>query len=168
MRTYVVIAANITLAMALPVAYTDLVMDKLDAWQRKQVEVVVPTLWAYEIAEGIKTAVDKGFLSLGKGFLAIEAIFSLGYKRVHPTVELSKMSLAWSRTLGLAKTDEGQYLALAEMLAAEFWTADEKLVTLAHREGADWVKWIESAGEVSKKGQQESGLVESSVEGAES
>ena len=151
MRKYVVIAANITLAMALPVAYTDLVMAKLDAWQRERIEVVVPTLWAYQIGEAIKAAVEKGYLSLGKGFLAIEAIFSLGYKRVHPTVELSKMALAWSRTLGAPRMNDSHYLALAEIMAAEFWTADEKLVNLAHREGANWVNWIESAGDPPQK-----------------
>jgi predicted nucleic acid-binding protein len=148
MRTYVVIAANITLAQALPVAYTDLVMAKMDAWQRERVELVVPTLWSYEIVEGVKGAVDRGYLTLHEGFLAVDAIFSLGFKTVHPTVELSKMALAWSGTLGAARTNDGQYLALAETLKAEFWTADENLAKLAHREGASWVQWIQGPVDV--------------------
>lgn len=151
MRTYVVIAANITLAQALPVAYTHQVMAMMDTWQRERVELVVPTLWAYEIVEGVKGAVDRGYLTMHEGFLAVDAIYSLGFKKVHPTVELSKMALAWTGTLGAARTNDGQYLALAETLKAEFWTADENLVKMAHREGASWVQWIQGPVVVSEE-----------------
>jgi predicted nucleic acid-binding protein len=43
--------------------------------------------------------------------------------------------------LGQSKAYDGAYLAVAETLRAEFWTADRALV---QRVGVDWVRGLEA------------------------
>ncbi len=50
--------------------------------------------------------------------------------------------LMMSERLGQARTYEAQYLALAEKLGVEFWTADQRLVNGARRIGMSWVRWV--------------------------
>jgi predicted nucleic acid-binding protein len=51
-------------------------------------------------------------------------------------------TLGWAERLGHSKTYDSAYLAVAEALQAEFWTADRRLEQSARRAGASWVHSI--------------------------
>ena len=54
-------------------------------------------------------------------------LLALEFHRVAPTLELHKSALLWAERIGQLKVYDAHYLALAENLSAEFWTADKRL-----------------------------------------
>jgi predicted nucleic acid-binding protein len=61
---------------------------------------------------------------------------------VMPTVELQQSCLQWSLRLGQPVAYDSAYVALAESLSCELWTADRKLVQAAIKTGITWVRWL--------------------------
>jgi predicted nucleic acid-binding protein len=59
-----------------------------------------------------------------------------------PSTGRNRTALDWAERAGQAKAYDAQYLALAEEMRAEFWTADERLVRDVQQAGADWAHWI--------------------------
>ena len=58
------------------------------------------------------------------------------------TLELHQQALIWAEYLGQSKTYASAYLAAAEVLHADFWTADHRLARFAHQAGVTWVHSI--------------------------
>jgi len=56
---------------------------------------------------------------------------SLGVHLVPPTLDLGRVALRWADRLGVTIADDTQYLALAEQLRVDFWTADRRLAGAA-------------------------------------
>jgi len=147
MSPLIVIDANITLAQVLPLPYTDLVTERMETWRQGRIGIVVPALWEYEVVSGLRKAVVRGYLTQEQAFQALEAILNMGLEQVYPSVELDKMALAWAGTLALSNVYDGQYLAVAKALGAEFWTADRRLANNLHQRGESWVHWIGESGD---------------------
>ena len=61
---------------------------------------------------------------------------------VPPSPELHDRAWYWAGRLNQSKTYDAQYVALAELERADFWTADRRLVNGARQAGAGWVHWI--------------------------
>ena len=61
--------------------------------------------------------------------------------RLEAPPDLYPRALAFARTHGLRATYDGVYVALAQILGAEVWTADERLVRDLGT-SAPWVRWI--------------------------
>jgi len=51
-------------------------------------------------------------------------------------------ALRWAVRLRQKAAYDGFYLAAAEQLGAEFWTADQSLCNHARQAGATWVHWL--------------------------
>lgn len=142
MSAPLVIDANITLAQVLPLPYSDLVMQRMDAWRQARVRIVVPTLWEYEVVSLLRKATAREFLTQDQALAAIETILRLSYEQVPPSVRLDQRALAWAEVLGQSTAYDGQYLAVAEALGVEFWTADRRLANAVRQVGETWVHWV--------------------------
>ncbi|MFU8772633.1 MAG: type II toxin-antitoxin system VapC family toxin [Anaerolineales bacterium] len=66
-------------------------------------------------------------------------LLALEVKRIIPTEELHSAALIWAERIGHSKTDDPHYLVLSENLAADFWTADSRLMNSVRELGIDWV-----------------------------
>ncbi|PJH75788.1 MAG: hypothetical protein CO064_04780 [Anaerolineae bacterium CG_4_9_14_0_8_um_filter_58_9] len=63
---------------------------------------------------------------------------------VNEDEELSQRALELAGNLSQSKAYDAFYLALAEKLVAEFWTADERLFNRCRKDlKLSWVHWIE-------------------------
>jgi predicted nucleic acid-binding protein len=51
-------------------------------------------------------------------------------------------ALHWAERIGHSKAYDAQYLALAESLSAEFWTADVRLVHVLEKLDVSWIHVI--------------------------
>ncbi len=78
----------------------------------------------------------------GGGRGALNDCWRLRIERVAPDMDLHRRALRWAARLGQRAAYDAQYLALAERLGAEFYTADRRLANLAGAAGLPWVRFL--------------------------
>src|SRR5262245_6802750 len=85
-------------------------------------EMVAPSLWLYEVTNGLITAVRRKRLAPELGEQALHHISALGVRLADPlAMNVYHLSLQYK----LAAYDAA-YLALAESLGATLWTGDRR------------------------------------------
>jgi predicted nucleic acid-binding protein len=57
-------------------------------------------------------------------------------------LSLCRAALNWASRLQQRRAYDALYLALAERMQTEFWTADKRLANAAQQLGVTWVHWI--------------------------
>jgi predicted nucleic acid-binding protein len=144
----VVIDANIGLAQAISLPYSEKASAYLKQWRSDGVRVVVPTLWWYEFLTGIRRAVFLGLLTHDQSLEILEQIVMMDWKEVSPDPSLNRSTLIWAELIDQSKAYDAHYLAVAEQVRAEFWTADERLYNRVRQLGISWVRWIMKPDEV--------------------
>ena len=83
-----------------------------------------------------------GVLPAARAEAALAALSELSIVRVSPDADSLLAALRWAARLGQRAAYDAQYLALAERLGAEFYTADRRLASLAEAAGLPWVRSI--------------------------
>jgi predicted nucleic acid-binding protein len=136
-----VVDANLTIALVLPTPYSDLAQTLWQRWSIEEVDVCAPDLWAYEITSALRKAIAITGLPLPEAEAHLETLARLEVRLVSPTLELNRSALQWAGRLGQTVAYDAHYLALAQMLGCDFWTADRRLVNSAAAK-ASWVHWI--------------------------
>jgi predicted nucleic acid-binding protein len=99
-------------------------------------------LWLAEGISAIRGAVYTRLITADEGRSAIEDLLTLGIETRPMSPEQCRSGFEWAGRLGQARAYDGFYLALAEELGAEFWTADRRLANAARQAGATWAHWI--------------------------
>ncbi|MGD2048740.1 MAG: type II toxin-antitoxin system VapC family toxin [Chloroflexota bacterium] len=138
----IVIDANIILALMLPLAYSELATEKFNNWKTTEIELHAPLLLQYEVISVLRKTVVSGWITTEQAILSVGSIMDLGIEFAPPSMELHKRALLWAERLGQSKSYDAQYLALAEFIQANFWTADNRLVHAARQQAINWVHWI--------------------------
>jgi len=105
-----------------------------------QFELVAPSLWAYETTSALTKAVHFGQLTADEGRQALTQVGALGVRLVLPDGGLNQQAFEWTLRLQRAAAYDSYYLALAEALKCDLWTADRRLYDAA---GLPWVRWVE-------------------------
>ncbi len=108
-------------------------------WRLSKSRLVAPDPWLAEALSAVRGLVFARALSRDEGLVAVDDLFALGVELAPLTLWLCRSALSWAERLGQAKVYDSLYLALAEQLQAEFWTADRRLANRAQKLGADWV-----------------------------
>jgi len=137
-----VVDANLTIALVLATPYSVQAQALWERWGTEAVQVYAPDLWAYEITSALRKAMSLTGMSLSEAEMYLETLACLGVQLVPPTPELDRLALRWAGRLGQAVAYDAHYLALAEVLGCDFWTADRRLAAAA---GVSWVHWIGQA-----------------------
>jgi predicted nucleic acid-binding protein len=110
-----------------------------DDYKRGKLHLIAPVFWEYEIANGVRRAVNRGDLLSDDGRVAIEELLALGIE-LFP-IPNARTAYVLSETYGRGLYD-CFYLDLAERQGCELWTADRKLYN-AVKEHLPWVRWLE-------------------------
>jgi predicted nucleic acid-binding protein len=138
----IVVDANLVVAQFFPLPYSMQVSDRLDAWRRDKVDLLSPTLLQYEVNNALHRLWVAGLVLGPEAAAALQDLQSLNVRYIPPDSELHERAWYWTDRLNHSKTYDAQYLALAELERANFWTADRRLVNGARQAGVDWVHWI--------------------------
>jgi predicted nucleic acid-binding protein len=117
--------------------------EVLRGWQTAGSVLLAPTLWLYEVTSAITKALRFGDLAPDEGRRALATATALDVTLVPPDADLAQRALEWTLRLGRAAAYDSFYLALAERLRGEFWTADGRLSRVA---GRSWVRWLDGPG----------------------
>lgn len=108
-----------------------------EAWHQEGRRLVAPTLLYYEVANALYRYAAHGDLSPDE----VETVLDLALRMDIELVGdagLHRRALQLAQTFSLPAAYDAHYLALAERLGAEFWTADARLAQ-AVRDRLPWV-----------------------------
>jgi predicted nucleic acid-binding protein len=111
-----------------------------EQWDAEKRQLAAPTLLYYEVSNGLYRYQVQGFLSASAMRLALQAALSLPL-HLYGDVELHWRALDLAARFSLPTIYDAHYLALAERLGGEFWTADRRLFQ-AVQMGLEWVRLV--------------------------
>ena len=100
--------------------------ELFDAWTEQEALICAPSLLIYELTDVFYRYHRAGLLSRATLQLLTDAVDGLPLA-LEPHTSLAKPALRLASTLGLDATYDAYYLALAERLDADLWTADARL-----------------------------------------
>jgi predicted nucleic acid-binding protein len=106
-------------------------------WDEEGRQIAAPTLLYYEVANAIYRYQRHGRMSSSAAQLTLEALLALPIT-LHGDAALHSRALVLAERLSLPAAYDAHYLALAERLGAELWTADSQLGHAA-RDTLSWV-----------------------------
>lgn len=136
----VVVDASFVVRLLVPYPETERAGSLVETWRAEKRVLEAPQLMYLEVVSALRRQVFARTLRLERALAAIKVLYSLGVE-VRPTdIGLCEAALSWADKLGQAKAYDSFYLALAEQLNAELWTADDRLAQRARQVGADWVR----------------------------
>ncbi len=90
--------------------------------------LVAPAVWVDEIASLLARAVHSGQMTVQEGEEALHQAMALGVQIILPDETQARLAYRQALQSNLASTYDSFYLVAAEGLAAEFWTADQRLI----------------------------------------
>lgn len=138
MISYVVVDASVSLKWALDdeddVEQAVAIRDHAIAGQ---FQIVVPSLWLYEVSNGLAMSVRRGRIEPDVGKQALTYMLALGIRLADPETQ---SVYAQALRHGITAYDAA-YLALAETLGVPLWTGDRRLYEKVEKV-APFVRWV--------------------------
>ncbi|MYH49013.1 MAG: type II toxin-antitoxin system VapC family toxin [Gammaproteobacteria bacterium] len=112
----------------------------LQSWEARDVTRIAPHLLPFEVAHALHRRTLRGELKAGDGARMIARLLESRLElRQPPGLHVRALRLAGQ--LNQSAVYDAHYLALAEMLGCELWTADERFYRAASP-GIDVVRWF--------------------------
>ncbi len=139
MTKSLIIDASFTFKLILPGLHQTRCKLLMTQWEEAGHTLYVPTLWLYEITSALSKTVHFGVLTSTEGHRALQLAQKLNLQSIHPDDNLTRSAFDWTLQLKRAAAYDSFYLALAETLPAEFWTADKRLYNAVD---ANWIHYI--------------------------
>jgi predicted nucleic acid-binding protein len=140
MTSWVVADSGLYLAIAFKETLAEKASALIESWTAATTRVAAPYLLRYELVSVVRKHIARGTINLDDGRTALRGLLSF-------PVEIFTDEALLQRAFELANQHnrpaayDTVYLALAEQLGCEFWTADLKLFN-AVSEKLKWVQWI--------------------------
>ncbi len=138
----VVIDSNLTLWTVIPQLASHNPAPRFAQWYKASAHLVAPAFWLAECVSGIRLALYSKRITPERGQQSLDDLFALRVDLVPLDEPLCRSAYEWAERLNQARAYDALYLALAESLQAELWTADHRLADRARQIGANWVRWI--------------------------
>ena len=141
----VVLDANLALYALNPSApQQEAVLALFARWREEGRALTAPSLWRLEVTSGLRKNASLGFLSVAEAEALLD-LFLAWEVRVYPSdAELVWRAFEWAGRTEQRAIYDSVYLALAERLGGEFWTADARFARRAWEAGAAFVKLLEA------------------------
>ena len=106
-------------------------------------QIVVPRLWIYEVTSLLRQLVSLKVISARIGESSLSLLLESNIHFIEEDAALALSALRWADRLGDAQTGGCFYIALADQLGAEFWTADLRLVKQLKAAGWPYIRELE-------------------------
>jgi predicted nucleic acid-binding protein len=132
--------ASLALKLVLRESDSELARSLWEEWKARQVTVIAPTLWGYEVTSVIRNRVYRGRLPSDMERDLFTAVHQLPVQLMEPA-GLHRRAWELAHQFDRPAAYDAHYLALAEMVGCAFWTADERLFNVVCDE-LNWVYWL--------------------------
>lgn len=143
MNSPVVIDANLAVYSVLNTPHSQMAERALEQLAQRGAQPCAPGLWWYEVTSVIHRYHFAGLISDQTAYTALDLLtIKMG---VQPIDVPARAAFDWATRLHQKSAYDGFYLAAAERLEAEFWTADQALVHNVRKIGAGWIHWMGEA-----------------------
>ena len=140
MNGFVVVDASLAVKWLVEENDSDRADRILETWESQDIRVAAPSLMPFEVTNALHRRVVRGDLTVEMAAGLIDSLF-FSRLELHETQHLHRGALELASRLGQGAAYDSHYLALAETLGCELWTADEKFFRAA-RGAATAVRWI--------------------------
>jgi predicted nucleic acid-binding protein len=140
LRQQVCVDANIIVALVTSEVQSGNALALWTKWMSEDFRVVAPSLLRYEVTSALRRKVARGILSADDAQRALEEALALDIEFPDPP-DLSFHAFEIASRFNRPTAYDAYYLALAESLGCEFWTADKALFN-AVRDGFANIRWI--------------------------
>ncbi len=139
-NSWLCVDANLVIRLVTdPSAQT--VQQLWEQWVTERRRLAAPTLLYYEVANALYRYQALGLIRASSAQLALKAALALPI-HLHGEPDLHRRALDLAQRFSLPAAYDAHYLALAEYLGSEFWTADGKLASRA-QPALPWVHLVE-------------------------
>lgn len=139
----IVVDANITVALFVNLPYSSQSEYLFRSWRKQNVQLIVPALWPAEVVSTLRKMVVVGQIGFDDAHLVLANLERFPIEVVLPDSALLDLSFVWAGKLNQTVAYDAQYVALAEKLAAELWTADQRLSNILRNLKIAWAHGIE-------------------------
>lgn len=110
-------------------------------WAEQEIKPTAPCHLAFEVTSVIRNHVYRRTISAEAGQIAFEAFSAQEITFVHPD-HLNRRAWELAEQYNRPTAYDAHYLALAEELGCELWTADRRLIN-ALQGALSWVKFLD-------------------------
>jgi len=101
---------------------------------KDQISPCAPRLWLSEVTSAIRFLHSRKEITSEEAERALRTIHGLRVEIINEDEDLSLRALEIAEKLGQNKAYDAFYVALAEKLAVEFWTGDERLANRCRKD----------------------------------
>jgi len=140
MNGSVVVDASIAVKWLVEEVYTEAAVGLVDSWAQQGVQLAAPYLMPVEVANALFRKVAHRELSSDTATLLLDRLMAIGIALREPRgLHIRAMELAFQ--LHQSAVYDAHYLALAEIMGCELWTADERFFRTASAQFSN-LHWI--------------------------
>ncbi|MGC9394153.1 MAG: type II toxin-antitoxin system VapC family toxin [Anaerolineae bacterium] len=136
-KPLVCVDSSIVLPLVVEHPFSDPVLNHWQIWRNESRQFIAPSLLHYELVNVLHRYCIAGIFSQSTARASLEAALALPIT-LYDDVELHYSAGELAILHGFSATYDAHYLALAQGMKAEFWTADKRLYNSAH-EALPWI-----------------------------
>lgn len=141
----IVLDASLTGALFVPTPCSAFIERQFRAWRLNGDQMFVPSIWLAEVTSILRKAATAEKIKEEDARVFLTMLPNLHIQIITPNPALLDSSFTMAGRLGIHDGYAVQYLALAEHLHAEFWTANRKLYEPLKEFHFDWIKFCPAA-----------------------
>lgn len=142
MSSPVIVDANLAIHSVVRTPLSEAADRAWTALQENDASLLAPRLFSYEVTSVVHRYLHDGLLTGEEANLALETAFNLGVELVYEDLALCRAAFDWATRLQRKAAYDAFYVALAQQLAAELWTADLRLVNALASHPGPRAVWI--------------------------
>jgi predicted nucleic acid-binding protein len=136
----VCVDANLVIKLVVEENYSHEARALWRTWHQSNYQIAAPSLLRFEITSVLRKHISRGLRTLQESRQALQLALAFNIHYLEP-IDFHLRAFDLAERLGRPAAYDTHYLALAEHLACEFWTADQRLVN-AVQDTLPWVKWL--------------------------
>ncbi len=148
--SWVCVDASLVIKLVVEEAYSHEARTLWRTWQNNNQRISAPQLLLYEVTSVLRKHITRGLHTYKESRQALQLLLAFNIHYLEP-VDFHIRASDLADQLGRPVAYDTHYLALAEHLACDFWTADERL-TNAVQSTLPWVKWLGQIAAENKAG----------------